>query len=415
SPSETTTYTVTGTSGSATDTDQVVVNINALPEVNAGNDVTITSGDNVTLTATGNGTFEWSNGETGASITVSPSATTTYTVTASNNSCTAEDTVTVTVNEPTAPAIEVSAGPDVTICEGNSVTLTATGADSYEWSNGETGASITVSPFETITYTVTGTSGEATGSDQVVVTVNPLPEVNAGNDITITEGQSITLTATGIGNFEWNNGETGASITVSPMVTTTYTVTATNNSCSTTDMVTVTVVAAVPPVEAYAGEDVDLCKGESITLTATGGTEYLWSTGETSQSIIVSPNSTTTYTVTVSDGITSDTDDVKVFVSNCNSLGGGGDTNFKNDPFGIKVYPNPTYDVVNLQVTGAKAGATVQLFDMKGTLLMNTTLSDVNENGETLNTFNLSQYPKGFYLLTVTQDGAQETKKIILK
>ncbi|WP_274476235.1 hypothetical protein, partial [Mangrovimonas aestuarii] len=53
------------------------------------------------------------------------------------------------------PTVEVNAGNDQTICEGDNVTLTATGADSYEWSNGETGASITVSPSETTTYTVT--------------------------------------------------------------------------------------------------------------------------------------------------------------------------------------------------------------------------------------------------------------------
>ncbi|WP_350287984.1 SdrD B-like domain-containing protein, partial [uncultured Croceitalea sp.] len=68
--------------------------------VDAGGDMTICAGDEITLTATGDGTFEWSNGESGASITVAPTQTTTYTVTATTaEGCQAQDTVTVTVDQ----------------------------------------------------------------------------------------------------------------------------------------------------------------------------------------------------------------------------------------------------------------------------------------------------------------------------
>src|SRR5690606_2456166 len=58
----------------------------------------------------------------------------------------------------------------------------------------------------------------------------------------------------------------------------------------------------VAPVTAFAGNDVSVCQGESTTVTASGGDNYVWSNGATTQSITVQPNTTTTYTVTVSSG-----------------------------------------------------------------------------------------------------------------
>ena len=85
-----------------------------------------------------------------------------------------------------------------------------------------------------------------------------------------------------------------------------------SNGCEDFAEVTVTVNTEA---NAYAGEDVAICQGESTTLTATGGTDYLWSTGETTQSITVNPTATSNYTVIVSNDFSSDTDDVTVVVN----------------------------------------------------------------------------------------------------
>ncbi len=138
-------------------------------------------------------------------------------------------------------AVVADAGPDVTICEGDSTTLTASGGTSYLWSTGETTASISVSPTSTTTYTVTVSNGGASDTDDVIVTVNTVPVADAGADVTITEGNSTTLTASGGGTYLWSTGETTASISVSPTTTTTYSVTVTSNGCSDTDDVIVTV------------------------------------------------------------------------------------------------------------------------------------------------------------------------------
>ena len=379
SPTSTTTYTVTVTQNGCSDSDSVLVLVNPLPIADAGPDTTITSGQNTTLTATGGGTYLWNTGETTASITVSPTSTTTYSVIVTQVGCQSTDEVIVTVTDDiiadagedqticegdsttliatggtdylwntgeTTASITVSptttttysvtvsdgansdtddvtvfvnplpianAGIDQTICEGESVTLTASGGDSYVWSTGETTASITVSPTATTNYSVVVTQNGCEDTDDVQVIINPLPIADAGTDVTINEGESTTLTASGGGTYLWNTGETTASITVSPTTTTTYTIVVTLNGCEDSDDVIVSVNSTT--VTANAGEDQTICEGDSTTLTASGGADYLWSTGETTQSITVTPNATATYSVVVSEGSSSDTDEVTVYVN----------------------------------------------------------------------------------------------------
>ena len=92
----------------------------------------------------------------GAQITVSPSNTTIYTVTGTNlNGCKNIATVSITVNS--IPTININANPQ-SICIGSSTIISASGANTYSWSNGMSGSQITVSPTNTTTYTVTGTN-----------------------------------------------------------------------------------------------------------------------------------------------------------------------------------------------------------------------------------------------------------------
>ena len=125
----------------------------------------------------------------------------------------------------------------------------------------------------------------------------------------------MTLTATGGTTYVWSNGATSQSITVSPTVTTTYIVTGFANGCQNTD--TITVFLVDDGVTVNAGNDAEICQGESIILTATGGSTYEWNTGETTASITVNPTTTTTYSVTAfsASGNNSDTDEVIVTVN----------------------------------------------------------------------------------------------------
>lgn len=180
------------------------------PIVNAGNDLILCSGGSAQLTGaasigTGSGstaplTFSWSPA-TGLSSTnvlnpiATPSVTTTYTLTATQGSCTSTDQVIVTVN-PT-PTIT---GASQTFCAGSSVTLNATGTPSggsFLWTpGGQTTNSITVSPTATTSYNVQYTVGGCSSNNTITATLtNGLDFVNVqspGNS-SICEGQSITI------------------------------------------------------------------------------------------------------------------------------------------------------------------------------------------------------------------------------
>jgi hypothetical protein len=278
-PSGTTVYTVTitNTAISCSSTATTTVTVNPLPTANAGNDVTINAGNSTTLIATGGGTYSWSNGQNTASITVTPAVTTTYTVTVTSvNGCTASDQVIVTVN--TVLYANATATPSA-ICIGSSTQLNAnpTGGSgyTYSWTSipagfSSTSQNPTALPTNTTTYYVTVTSAGNTATSSVIVTVNPLPIANAGNDVTICNGGSTDLTATGGTQYNWSNGGTTSMITVSPTSATSYNVTVTDvNGCSSTDAVYVSVNPTVPAtVTISAIPSGSICSGTNVTFTA---------------------------------------------------------------------------------------------------------------------------------------------------
>ena len=272
----------------------------------ASDKTVVCSGDSVTLTATGcASTVKWSNGMTGASIKVAPTATTNYTAKCKVDDCesAASNTVTINVNTAGTPPVIAASKPE--ICAGEEVTLTATGCvGTVKWSNGMTGASIKVTPATTTSYTAScGTSAStcASGpSNEVTIKVGtPAAPVLSASKLTICAGEEVTLTATGCtGAVKWDNGMTGASIKVSPTAATTYGATCEKGTCV-SEKATITInVTTTPPPTVICSAD-SICKGESLTLLIQGceGTAK-WSTGQTGEAIVVSPMVTTTYTAT---------------------------------------------------------------------------------------------------------------------
>ena len=195
----------------------------------------------------------------------------------------------------TIPTVTVSASAG-TICDGESTILTASGANSYTWSNGGTGASITVSPSTTTIFTATGTdSNSCTSSGGTTITVNALPSVSISGTLTYCSGASTTLDAGSFVSYLWSNGETTQTISATAG---NYTVTVTDsNGCSNTSAQVAVSELALPTV-AISGT-LSYCAGSNTTLTATAGLNtYLWSSGETTQSITATAGS---YTVTGTD------------------------------------------------------------------------------------------------------------------
>jgi gliding motility-associated-like protein len=320
-PAATTTYTVSVTANGCTSTTSQVVTVNGITLVpmvppaplcpNVGT-VTIGYNDN-------SNTYAWSlPGAFTGLLTLSPLVTTTYTVTVTTPSgCTSVQSVLVAVNAISAPTIT----GNTTICAGGSTTLTSSAANTYAWSStpASSAAAITVSPAVTTTYTVTITSTTlCTATKSVTVTVTPSATATITGPTSVCTGSPLALTASGGTTYLWSNtsATTTAAFNIPSMTTTaTYTVTVTAGvNCSSTKSITVTVNAL--PTATIAGTP-SVCTGLSTTLTASGGTSYVWSVpATTTAAVTVSPSTATIYTVTATDiNNCTDTESVTVTIS----------------------------------------------------------------------------------------------------
>jgi len=191
-------------------------------------------------------------------------------------------------------------------CPDEPLTISATGtASNYNWflegGNASLGteSSLTINPEDGAVYIVNGTNeAGCAGTDQVLILVPFDPAVTTDNSGIVCPFTEVTITASGGQSYNWSTGDTTNSITVSPEFTGLYYVTITGESCTTSLPVNVP-VSNSPSI--MAGSDQTLCQGESATLFASGGESVLWSTGETTNSISVTPDTTTTYIATITD------------------------------------------------------------------------------------------------------------------
>jgi len=307
-------------------------------------DKEVCAGEEAMLTATGGDTFLWSTGETTASIKVNPTATTVYTVVVSDSTipdCSEELLFTVNVteklvvgdivfedvnrnglqdaNEPGVDGMSVTLyNADGSVAQS---TITANGGEySFEVCPGEYYIVFGNVPAD-FDFTNADAGDDALDSDadsngqtpNFVITDSDNTTIDAGlvklctidptvdGDKEICAGEETILMATGGDTYLWSTGKTTASIKVSPKATTTYTVVVSDSTipdCSVELSFTVTVQS----VNIDAGPDVSIAFGDSTTLTVGGADasdQILWSTGETTDSILVSPESQTTYSVTV--------------------------------------------------------------------------------------------------------------------
>jgi len=325
-PSVNTTYYVAVNDGYSTVNAQVSVTVNALPVVDAGSDISIPNGTSTTLDATVTGTgpftFSWDppsllvNASVEDPTTVNLSTTTLFTLTATSTTtgCSNSDAVTVTIT-----GGSLSAAPTATpgtVCAGAIVQLYAgasggSGTYTYTWTSTPTGftsslANPTANPTVSTTYNVAVNDGYSTVNAQVSVTVNALPAtptITASGPTTFCVGGSVTLTSSSGTSYLWSTGETTQSINVTTSDSYTVRVTDANGCQSLPSAATVVTVNALPETPTItASGPTTFCSGGSVTLTSSSGTIYLWSTGETTQSINVTTSGSYTVRVTDSNG-----------------------------------------------------------------------------------------------------------------
>lgn len=291
--------------------DQVV---RLLPIIDFSNDTVNCPGGSVPLFGTGGISTTWSpayalNTTVGPNVIASPDTTTIYNVRIEAVwGCADSSDITVIVMVP-------EAGPNDTICLRDSVMLQGGGGVAYSWApaTGLSDPNIQTpmaSPAVTTTYTVTVTDSlGCVDTDTVRITVNPLPPANAGPDLAICIGDSISLTASGGISYQWINTDSlsdplSATTVAWPQMTTLYPVAVTDiNGCTELDSMTLTVHPLPTP---DIGPDRTQCGEDSIMLSVTGGVIYQWFPTQglgdpISGTTMADPDSSTMYYVTVTD------------------------------------------------------------------------------------------------------------------
>lgn len=283
-------------------TGTVVVNENPMLTVSSDT-IEICEGQIASITAGGAITYVWDNGQTGATINVSPATDSTFTVVGENSfGCTSSKEVFVKVNINPIALINNENIHDTAICTNSTISLngSGSGAFSYSWSTGETNQNINSSVTSNSSYSLVVTSVEGcTDTAYANVSTFALPNIT-GTDVSVCPGVTAISVASGGLSYQWSNGTLDDSLIVNPSITTTYGVTGTDvNGCSNTDSVTVTILEE--PV--ISTSNVEICKGETATLLVTGNaTSYSWDNGMTGSPISVSPLNSTVYIVTASNG-----------------------------------------------------------------------------------------------------------------
>lgn len=302
----------------------------------------------------------------------------------------------------TVPVLGVTATNTVA-CAGASVVLTATGATTYSWSNGPSTSQQTVTPAATTVYTLTGANTTCTSSITYtqVVAITPTLTIASNNTVSCA-GQSITLTANGATSYSWNATAATSVNVVSPTVTTTYSLTGSNGTCTATKNFTQTVVAY--PVLTVASTPTLLCPGASATITASGATTYSFNNVAGTSSMVITPSQTTTYTITGANGACATTQTLSQFVvTDCAT----GIKEASLESVGISAYPNPFGSALNIKNVSENE-LTITISDALGKVIFNSKVK-----GQSVETISADSLTSGLYFISVQGANGSITKKLI--
>ncbi len=271
-------------------------NTTPIATISAGGLTNFCQGGNVTLTASSGNSYLWSNGATTQSIIVSTSGNYSCTITTAGIPSTS-NIINITVN--TLPIAVITAGGSTTICAGETIDLTASAAASYLWSNGETTQNITTSTPGNYIVTVTSANGCTNTSSPIELFASNLqtPTITTNGSTSLCAGQSITLTCSAASSYLWNTGANTQSIIVNSAGN--YFVKVTDvNGCIATSTTVIISVNTLPLAKINVIGGTTICEGQTTTLSSDVNNQYLWSTGEVSQSIVVGTSGTYGLTVT---------------------------------------------------------------------------------------------------------------------
>ena len=394
SPASTVQYTVAGTSSGCSKTFTTALTVNPTPTISViSNPTSLCVGQTASLSVVGAATYSWSTGATTSSISVMPISTTQYTVVGASLGCSKSATTSVIVNP--SPTLNITANPTA-ICAGQSTSLSVSGATTYTWSTNAITSTISVTPTSNMQYTVTGTASGCSKSATMTINVYPNPTLTIiSNPTVLCIGQTASLSVTGASTYTWNTGSTVSNIIVSPSVNTTYSVNGTNvNGCKNFSSILMNINSL--PVVNVVSSNSTICIGQNATLTANGANTYTWNTGSNNTSISISPTITTSYTVngTNANGCKNSyaiTENVGI-CTNLNSFS-------KTDKLNINIYPNPTKNILNVELGFLNEQAMhLQIINSIGQLLIEKNIN--NQHSEV----DLHSLSNGLYFIRIFEN-----------
>jgi hypothetical protein len=260
----------------------------------AGNTLTIN-----TSTISG-ASYAWYNGTTLISGATSAMYSTTvsgnYSVKLNNVGCTIpSNTVSLTFNA--LPSITLTAN-STSICTTQSVSILASGATTYTWSDGSNNATYNTTPISSSIYSITGVdANNCSNTASISISVNPTPTVViSASQLAVCPNETAILSLSGASTYTWTDGSNITSYSVSPTSNTTYSVTGTDaDGCIGNSILTIT--ANPSPTILISTSNTVICSGNSVALTATGASTYTWTNGPSTSVYSVTPTNNSTYSV----------------------------------------------------------------------------------------------------------------------
>lgn len=291
------------------------------------------------------------------------------------------------------------------VCQGNTVTLSASGATTYSWNTGAQTSTISVSPNVTTVYTVTGTTGICVQSKTVSVSIQTAPSLSISRS-SVCYGALTTLTAQGASTYQWQSNTTnlnGSTISVNLIAPTTYTlIGATTAGCSSSVVTTIQVDPL--PVNTVVATHVTCgtCQDATVTVSSSGATapySYVWTPGGATTPQLDNVG-TGCYTVEVTDNLgCKSTDTACVFFdTGLNELSAGAEQ--------FLILPNPTRGYLELKFNTA-AVRTIEVVDALGRMIQTKTLS--GNSG----VIDLSKHADGVYYVKIISDNRSSIRKVV--
>lgn len=308
-------------------------------------------------------------------------------------------------------AANINLASAASICAGQTVNITASGANSYTWTNGPQSNTLAVAPLFNTTYTVTGINplSGCLGSATKEIVVNQLPPVSiVPSKTSVCDGESVTMQAFAGNSYTWSAGPAFTSvITVTPtMANNSYTVIASNPYGCTAKAIQQIDVNPLPVIS-VSGSTM-ICAGYAANLTGNGaganGT-YEWKSPSLylqANPVSITPNTTTSYSVV---GTTTanckSTYMLVVAVDICLGIENVNGTSSK-----VSVYPNPNAGIFTVSLNNG-LNKTIEVVDVTGRIVLsNTTSNNVTD-------VNISTLANGVYYVKVKSESISEVIKVV--